>query len=182
MKNGSVGQTFLGMKEMEFPSSLNFRRIARKLNMPHRKLSARLEIPWDTWHGYTYKGRNCPQWKWDWIKEVIKGDIHMGKLSRTKGHSFERWVANKMKKIFPEARRHLEYQDAEAFGVDIANTGIYKIQCKRGKRYASLSAIEEIQIDPIDGGIPLLVTKGDNKEPLVCLPFEHFLHLIKNKV
>lgn len=105
----------------------------------------------------------------------------MGKLSRTKGHSFERWVANKFKKIFPQARRHLEYQMGEAFGVDIANVGDYRVQCKRGKKYSSVSAIKEIQICPIEGGIPVLVTKGDNVEPLCVLPFEHFLHLVKNQ-
>ncbi len=101
-----------------------------------------------------------------------------GRGCRTKGHSFERWTAEQMRKVFPEARRHLEYQMGEALGRDIANTGDYLIQCKRGKRYASLSAIGEVQIDPIDGGIPVLVTKGDSTQPLACLPFEIFLKLV----
>jgi hypothetical protein len=103
----------------------------------------------------------------------------MGKLSRTKGHSFERWVANQLRKVFPEARRQLEYQAAEALGVDIQNCGPYQIQCKRGKRYASLKAIHEPQLDPIDPGIPVLVTKGDNQEPLAAIPFSHFVELVK---
>jgi hypothetical protein len=104
-----------------------------------------------------------------------------GKGCRQKGHQFERDVAIALRKIFPDARRHLEYQDGQAFGVDIAETGIYKFQCKRNKKYASLSAIEEIQICPIEGGVPVLVTKGDNKEPLACLPFSHFLKLLSQK-
>lgn len=104
-----------------------------------------------------------------------------GKGARRKGHSFERWVAKRIRKIFPNAKRHLEYQADEAQGIDIDGTGFYKIQCKRGRRYASLSAIEEIQLDPIEGGVRVLVTKGDNKEPLCALPFEHFLHLVKNQ-
>lgn len=105
----------------------------------------------------------------------------MGKLSRTKGHSFERWVAKEFRKIFPQARRHLEYQMGEAFGVDVANVGEYRVQCKRGKKYSSVSALKEIQICPIEGGIPVLVTKGDNEIPLAILPFEHFLHLVKKQ-
>jgi hypothetical protein len=104
-----------------------------------------------------------------------------GSWSRTKGHSFERWVANQFKKIFPDARRHLEYQMSEAFGVDVVNCGEYRIQCKRNKKYSSISAIKEIKLCPIEGGIPILVTKGDNLEPLVVLPFDHFLHLVKHQ-
>mgnify|MGYP001321773299 CR=1 FL=1 len=104
-----------------------------------------------------------------------------GRGCRKKGHDFERWVANKFKKLYPTARRHLEYQDSQAIGSDIAECGDYKVQCKRGRRYAALSAIEEIQICPIEGGIPVLVTKGDNKEPLVAMPFDHFLKLVKNQ-
>src|SRR5690606_25493463 len=104
-----------------------------------------------------------------------------GKGCRAKGHSFERWVAKKLRKVFPKARRHLEYQQSQAQGIDIDETGIYRIQCKRGRRYAPLTKIEEIQLCPIEGGIPVLVTKADNKEPIACLPFDHFLHLVKNQ-
>lgn len=101
-----------------------------------------------------------------------------GRGCRTKGHEFERWTAEQFRKIYPEARRHLEYQMGEALGRDIANVGPYLVQCKRGKRYSSLSAIQEVQIDPIDGGIPVLVTKGDHTEALACLPFTAFLKLV----
>lgn len=115
------------------------------------------------------------------INSKVKERRLNGRGCRKKGHDFERWVANQFKKLYPTARRHLEYQDSQAIGIDIAECGDYKVQCKRGRRYASLSAIEEIQICPIEGGIPLLVTKGDNKEPLVALPFAHFLELVKNQ-
>lgn len=103
----------------------------------------------------------------------------MGKLSRTKGHAFERWVAIQLRKVFPEAKRQLEYQISDCVGVDLANTGDYKIQCKREKKYSSVVAIEEVQICPIHGGIPVLITKGDGKEPLAVLPFTEFVRLLK---
>lgn len=102
-----------------------------------------------------------------------------GRGCRTKGHSFERWVAETLRKVFPDAKRHLEYQSREANGCDIDNTGAYLFQCKRNKKYASLSAIQEIQICPIEGGIPVLVTKGDNLEPLACLPYSELLRLLR---
>lgn len=103
----------------------------------------------------------------------------MSKLSRTKGHSFERFIAQALRLVFPDARRHLEYQDAEANGVDLINTGHYRIQCKRGRRYASLTAIEEIQLEEAFGDVPVLITQGDRKRVLVALPLEEFVRLIK---
>lgn len=105
----------------------------------------------------------------------------MGKLSRMKGASFEREIAKALRFVFPNALRHLEFQVDNAIGIDIDNTGVYKIQCKRGRKYASLSAIEEVTCDEMFGDIPVLVTKGDNKRILVALPFEAFMDLLLRK-
>lgn len=98
--------------------------------------------------------------------------------SRRKGHQFEREVAIALRDVFPYARRHLEYQDAEANGVDLVNTGFYRIQCKRGAKYASFSAIKEIEADELFGEIPVLVTQGDHEQIMVALPFHEFYRLI----
>lgn len=114
------------------------------------------------------------------MQKIKKRKIsHAG--ARQKGHSFERFVANALQKIFPDARRQLEYQTSEAKGYDIANTGKYFIQCKRNRKYASLKMLEQVQICPIEGGVPVLVTKGDGKEPLACIPFSQFLELLKKE-
>jgi hypothetical protein len=101
-----------------------------------------------------------------------------GRGCRRKGHQFERDVAILLRKVFPEARRQFEYHVRDAKGCDIQGTAPYLFQCKRGKRYASLSAMQEIEICPIEGGVPVLVTKGDGTEPLACLPFSDFLKLL----
>jgi hypothetical protein len=101
----------------------------------------------------------------------------MGKLSRTKGHSFERKVAALFREIYPRARRQLEYHPDDALGVDIQDCGPFLIQCKRGRKYHSLSAIEEVQTRP--GGIPALITKGDDKEEIIALYLKDFLDIIK---
>ncbi len=113
------------------------------------------------------------------VRKKTRRITHAG--ARQKGHSFERFVANALKKVFPEARRQLEYQTSEAKGYDIANTGKYFIQCKRNRKYASLKMIEQVQICPIEGGIPVLITKGDDKEPLACIPFDIFLQLLRKE-
>lgn len=104
----------------------------------------------------------------------------MGKAQRTKGHSFERWAAIQFRSLFPKARRHLEYHQTDATGIDLVDTGLFRVQCKRGKRYAPLTAIKEIQLDPIEGGIPLLITKADKAEAMVAMPLSDFLMLIKD--
>jgi len=106
----------------------------------------------------------------------------MSKLSRTKGHSFERWTAIALRVVFPSARRHLEFQvDEAALGIDLVNTGPYKIQCKRMKKYASVAAIKEVACDEAFGDVPILITKADKDRVLVVMPFEEFLDLLRIK-
>lgn len=100
----------------------------------------------------------------------------MSKLSRTKGRTFELECCRLLKPFFKSVKRHLEYQAVEAKGYDLDNTGIFKIQCKRGRKYAPLNKIEEVQCDAKD--IPLLITKGDYKEVMVGMYVNDFLRLL----
>lgn len=104
-----------------------------------------------------------------------------GKLSRTKGHSFEREIAIALRPIFPGARRWLENHKDDANGVDLVGTGRYRIQCKRGRKAAPLSKIREVQCDEQLGDVPVLVTQGDRDRILVAMPFEEFLRLLKSQ-
>lgn len=104
----------------------------------------------------------------------------MGKLSRTKGHGFEREVASRLRVVFPEARRQLEYHARDARGIDIQATGRFRFQCKRGRKYSSIAAIEEVQCDRAIGlEVPVLVTAGDRTEPVAVLYFEDFLRMLE---
>ena len=99
-----------------------------------------------------------------------------GKTSRTKGHNWEREVAKRFREHgFPLAERKLEYQISECTGVDITNTGAFKVQCKRYKDYCPISKIEEVK----ETGIPILITKGDRKPAVVCMYIDDFFELIK---
>ena len=101
----------------------------------------------------------------------------MGKSQRTKGSSFERWVANQLKSVFPEAKRHLEFQTQEARGVDLDNTGPFAIQCKAYAKYPPITKIQEVQLR--EGEIPVLVCKGDRLTPMAVLPFDEFVRLLE---
>ena len=102
-----------------------------------------------------------------------------GKFSRVKGRAFEQEIARRFRVVFKDAKRHLEFQTQEAHGVDLDNTGVYRVQCKRGRRYASLSAMKEICYAPELGEVPVLVTQGDHQDVLAVLPFEDFLRLLQ---
>jgi len=101
---------------------------------------------------------------------------------KQKGNAFERLIANEFKKIFPKARRHLENQIEEAaHGVDLINVGRYLVQCKHYANYAPLNKIEEVKVDPLLGGCPILVTRGNGKPILAALPLHELLDLIRIK-
>ena len=100
-----------------------------------------------------------------------------GASSRRKGHQFERDIANELKSVFPEAKRHLEYQFQEAAGFDIDNTGNFRFQCKKRKTYVSINTIKEIKQNPLE--IPVLITAADREPAMAVIPFQDFLNLLK---
>lgn len=96
--------------------------------------------------------------------------------SRTKGHTFERLIANVFKACgFPDAQRQLEYQANQAQGIDLAGTGAFRVQCKKTKTYVPLNTINEVKIKDPFSEIPVLVAAGDNLKPLVTIELEAFV-------
>lgn len=103
-----------------------------------------------------------------------------GKRSRTKGHSFEREIANKFKELgFSGARRQTEYHEDDAKGVDLQGTGRFKVQCKRLKGYAPINRINEIQ-DAKSGDIRVLITKADREPTMAVLELDDLIMLLKD--
>ena len=101
-----------------------------------------------------------------------------GKSARTKGHSFERAIANEFVELgWKEAKRHLEMQFQEAQGFDLDNTYPFKVQCKKWKDYCPISTMKEISFKA--GEIPVLITAADYKDPMVVLKWEDLKRLLK---
>lgn len=98
--------------------------------------------------------------------------------ARRKGHQFERETAIRLRKIFPNAKRQLEYQEDQCNGVDIANTAHFKFQCKKFSQYVSINTIREIKCAEELGDVPVLVTAGDAQRAMAVLPFDDFLNLL----
>lgn len=99
----------------------------------------------------------------------------MGVMQRNKGLSYERKIARLFREIYPNAKRKLEYQIDECTGVDLEGVGPFLVQCKRLKKYASISKIKEVQ----GRGIHALVTRGDNERDVICLYLDDFLKIVK---
>lgn len=101
--------------------------------------------------------------------------------SRTKGHGFEREIANLLKEVFPNAKRHLEYQFQEATGIDLDGTDNWDFQCKRGRRYASTNKILEIKSDRHIRK-HALISKADQSPIMVTMYFDDFIQLLKDQI
>ena len=102
----------------------------------------------------------------------------MSKINvRQKGFAFERYIAACMRLIgYTKAHRQLEFQINNALGIDLAETGRYKIQCKKTKKYVPMNTINEVQAKGDD--IPVLIAAGDGEPPLVTMRLEHWLALV----
>lgn len=110
-------------------------------------------------------------------KKVAKRKVSY-KGARKKGHDFERWIANELGHIFPEAKRNLEYQADEAMaGKDIAGTGVYDIQAKNLQNYVSIKTIRQVEFKK--GRRPVLITKGNKMEPMVVMRFKDWVKMLE---
>ena len=110
-------------------------------------------------------------------EELAKSKSRKGKQARARGLQFERDVAIKLRRFFPKAKRHLEFQKEEAKGFDLDNTGNFYFQLKKKQHYASISCIEEVKTDnPLS--IPALITAGDRSRPVVCFYLDDFLTMM----
>lgn len=100
----------------------------------------------------------------------------MSKLSRTKGHNYERDVAKLYRETgFAKAQRQLEYQ--EGLGVDLEHTGPFDVQCKVGKRPPTpWVALEEIPENK--PRVPVAHLKKDRQKPVVCLYEEDWMQIV----
>ncbi|GIW70189.1 MAG: hypothetical protein KatS3mg101_0936 [Patescibacteria group bacterium] len=119
---------------------------------------------------------------WLWVRadtlrashELPRGG-RMGKFQRNKGASNEREACRMWREIgYPEARRKLsQYQ--ERCGVDLENTGNFKVQVKSGKRIDVWKALQEAEKESKAGDMPLVMAKKDRFGWIVVLNWIDFV-------
>lgn len=102
----------------------------------------------------------------------------MGKMSRVKGHNLEREIARDFQSIgFEDAKRNVTETQTGGQGIDLINTGVFDVQCKRKKSYVSVNTIDEVPI--VKDRIRLLITKADRKPAMAVLEWDDLMNLIR---
>jgi hypothetical protein len=95
--------------------------------------------------------------------------------SRTKGHSFERAVANILKVLFPKAKRGLSQTRVGNEVSDVEGTP-YWVECKRHKKCNIQEAFTQAETDRDDRN-PVVISKDDHGPILVTMSIDTFLIL-----
>lgn len=100
----------------------------------------------------------------------------MGKLSRTKGAVFERFVANSLLGIYPLAKRGCAQlrnnSDKEDHKADIEGTPFW-IECCHSKTANIWNKLEQAQ-ESGDGRIPIVVARRDRTADIVAMDIRDF--------
>ena len=97
--------------------------------------------------------------------------------SKDKGSRFERWVANRLRDLFPDvATARYMNQSADDRGIDLVNTKEFAFQTKH---YAKRTPNDWDVLDHMQTeDTKIYVKKIDRREPLVVMSFEDFKALI----
>jgi hypothetical protein len=101
----------------------------------------------------------------------------MGKMSRTKGASFEREIATTMRQVFPGARRGLGQARSAREVPDVDGTP-YWIECKNHRRVNIQKAFAQATTDTDAARAPVVVSKDLRTEVLVTMALSTFLALL----
>ena len=87
--------------------------------------------------------------------------------SRTKGHAFERLIANWFKQFYPNAKRGLQCRDGSEV-CDVTDTPFW-IECKRMRKVNIEGAFNQAREDSRGEKPILVVSKSDRGEILVTM-------------
>jgi len=108
----------------------------------------------------------------------------MGKLSRTKGCAFERHIANRLKLIYPHARRGIGQARAGGEVPDVDGTPMW-IECKHERRPNPFAALKQARLALTDtreptkyaGGV-VVIARKQGGEDIAVLPLDDYLTLM----
>jgi hypothetical protein len=103
----------------------------------------------------------------------------MSKAQRTKGHNFERGVAKRFRKLFPEARRGFQTRGGTQEESDVEGTD-WRIECKIGAHPPSVwKALEQArECTMLPDRPPMCVLQKDRTFPIVAMYEKDFLGVL----
>jgi len=99
--------------------------------------------------------------------------------SRTKGHNYERAMAEKLREIWPECAttRYKGSAWLDRCGVDLVNTSGYNIQLKATERTPPYHDILDYM--PRGENTNIVIHKRNNRGSIVAIRLDDFIKLIK---
>lgn len=101
--------------------------------------------------------------------------------SRTKGHDFERHMAERLRVIWPECytTRFKGSPWLDHLGIDLVNTPGYNVQLKAVERL-SPGYHEVLNSMPQDKNINIIIHKRNRKGSVVVMDLEDFIKLLQS--
>lgn len=104
----------------------------------------------------------------------------MGKLSRRKGHAFEREIAAELREMGFNAKRGLsQARGGGAEEADVVGLPGFHLECKRGKKPNPRAALSQAIEDAKPGETPVAVVRDDRSDAFVVLRWEDFLRMLQ---
>lgn len=105
----------------------------------------------------------------------------MGKLSRRKGHAFEREIAAELRELGYDAKRGLsQARGGGAEEADVVGVPGFHFECKRGKKPNMRAALAQA-VDDAKGVVAVAVVKDDRSEAVAVLRWKDFKELVLRK-
>lgn len=104
----------------------------------------------------------------------------MGKLSRRKGHAFEREIAAELREMGFNAKRGLsQARGGGAEEADVVGLHGFHLECKRGKKPNPRAALSQAIEDAKPGETPVAVVRDDRSDAFVVLRWEDFIRMLQ---
>lgn len=107
--------------------------------------------------------------------------------AKAKGRRLQQWVAKRVQELFNLSEKDVVSASGGVSGIDVQlaesarSVFAYGVECKSYARIAIYPWWLQCKINATKEGLsPLLVVKGDHKEPLVVMSWETFETLISN--
>lgn len=107
--------------------------------------------------------------------------------AKSKGRRLQQFVRDAIMKAFP----NLKKGDVRSTPMGVSGSDImlspaarevfpYNVECKNVEKLNIWKAIEQAK-EGDEGDIPIVIFKKNNADPMVAMPFEHFMELLNAK-
>ncbi len=102
----------------------------------------------------------------------------MGKLSRTKGATWERELARRFGEVMPGAKVRRGLQDRDGVEAADVDCPCFWVEAKHQRKPRPRAALEQAEEAAPKGRVPVAVIKEQRKRPYVVIRLDEFLEFV----